>query len=186
MQANHEKLKMAIRKSILLRQEGKYQESLSYLLAIDFLFDESEPTYLRHYICSLGRAYRFLGRSQEAIDEYERALKVPIRDEEDHADVAAIESNIAEALLDLNRPDEAHAFLDCPEEYLREKQNDHWLGEILESRARAYLQQNETELAIKAAQESYDLLKHYFDTPALEQARETLRVALQSVVRVKV
>lgn len=178
MQENS-KLKEAIRKGILLRSEGRFLEALNYMESIRGFFDDGP--YLRHFYCGLGRTYRLLGRAEDAIAEYEKAHKVSITDESDHMDIAAIESNIANAKLDLSLAQDALNWLACAEEYFREKKDDHWLGEILETKARAYLQLGHQDLAEQAAQESYDLLKHYFDTPALERARETLRTAMSRV-----
>lgn len=181
MQEKQVRLKRAIRKGITLRCEGRLDEALAHYEAIRDFFDESEPEYLRHFYCGLGRLYRFLGRNQEAIDQYTLATNLPVMSDRERFDEMAAYCNIAYAYIDLNRPDEAHAFLDHAESYFREKKDDAHLGEVLETRACVYLSQGDSDKAIKAAQESYDLLKHYFDTPALERARETLRTAMSRV-----
>lgn len=166
------KLKDALNIAISMRMEGRPQDALRYMESVRPFFDD--PEALRRFHNGLGVTYFELCDYESAVKEYETALMFS----GDELETAAIQGNIANALLALGRTDEAHAFLSHAEAVLRERGEDSWLGDRLETRARAYLREGNYVEARRAAKEAFDLHWHGFDSKALDQSFETLSLCM--------
>lgn len=177
------KFKAALGDGITLRKLGLFDKAIDHYRSIRRFFDESDPTNLRRFYSGIGVIYFNLGDYEQAILEYEQGLRLPINDSQDEIEDAALKGNIANALVELKRTAEAHAFLDHAEKVLRDRQVDDWLGDRLETRARAYFIDDEYLKALEAAKESFDLLWHCFDTESLSQAIKTLGMAFEACKR---
>lgn len=168
------KLKMAIDKAIIMRAEGHFEAAHKFEESIRFLFDESEPAALRRYLNGLGVSEFTLGNYEKAINAYELALRLPATESYEELERAAVEGNIANALVGLHRTNEAHAFLDHSEEVLRANHVDDWLADRLETRARAFLLDGENQKALEAAKEAFDLAWNCFSSESINVALKTL------------
>jgi tetratricopeptide (TPR) repeat protein len=115
-----------------------------------------------------------MGYPLKALDAYREAEKIPIQDKEDAEVAAGILSNIANVLIDLNRPQEAHGFINQAEEVHRESIHRDWLGEIIECRARAFYLEGRFDEATEAAERATEILRHCDGQRALNEARRTL------------
>jgi len=177
------KLKKALGDGIKLRKRGLFDEALSHYASIRVFFDESDPAYLRRYLNGVGVIHFNLGSHTQAVELYEQALNLPIADSYEELEDAAVKGNLANALVELRRTSEAHAFLDHAERVFREHQVDDWLGDRLETRARAYLIDSENEKAWKAINEAVGLLMHCFDEESLEIAIKTQGVVFEACKR---
>ena len=154
-------LKGVIRDGIELLNAGKLVEALNHHLSIRSFFNEFEPEYLRHFLCNLGLVYYEMGEYQLAINYLMEALGLEPAQDHEHSDIAAINVNIANVLLLLGRPDEAHTFLVQPEEYFISAYDSEKHGEVLETRARAFLMEGKNALALTAARIAVNLLLEY-------------------------
>jgi tetratricopeptide (TPR) repeat protein len=175
------KLKDAINRANALCNAGKLDESINYTLAVKGFFDE--PKYLRRLLNNLGYTYYEKGEFEQAVDSYMEALELPVNDSEDEFESAAVEGNIANALVALGRTEEAHLFLDKAERVLRLANEDVWLGDRLETRARAYLLEGKFKLALDAAKEAFDLHWNAFNTESLKQSINTLARCFEAYER---
>lgn len=174
---NDTKLKDALNTAINLRSEGKPLQALRYMESVRTWFDD--PTQLRRFHNGLGITYVDLCDYESAIKEYETALMIS----GDELETAAIQGNIANALLALGRTDETHAFLDHAEQTLRGCGEDAWLADRLETRARAYLTDGDYEKAKDAAKEAFDLHWYGFDSKATSQSLKTLCACFEAYTR---
>lgn len=170
------KLRKAIRKGIELWKVKKYAESLSHLESVGTFFDESEPIYLRHYLCNLGIVNRALGQSDVAVTLYTQALSIPAKTGGERSDIAAINANLGNVLIDLERPDEAHKYLAKAEKYFREYSKHKLLGEVLENRARAYRAQGKVKRSRAVAHEAYKIMRRHSKAKAVRRVLGTLNV----------
>lgn len=180
------KLKIAIDRAIILRAEKRFEEALRYQESIRFLFDESNPIYFRRFLCGCGITYFSLGDYESAKTEYKRALGLPIIGSYDSLEIAAIEGNLANALVELGEIEEAHSYLDHSEKVLRANQVDDWLGDRLETRARAYYLEGKFEKAIKAAEEAYHLHCQSFSEESIKVSSKTLDMCREALKPVHV
>jgi tetratricopeptide (TPR) repeat protein len=170
----------AIREGNDLWRANNFRDALIHYKAIRPFFYEAGPIYLRQYFCNLGIMYCELGRYEEAISNYESALAIEQTSEDEDSDIAAVNANLANVYLFLNRPDEAHAYLCQPEEYFRRAGDLKRVGEVMETRARVFLSQCRIDEAICAANEAYDLLRWYSDDEAKMRAHRTLGRCLEA------
>jgi len=168
------KLKTAIDKAIIMRAENHYKEALSYQESIRFLFDESNPIYFRRYLCGCGITHFTLGNYEQAKADYLKALELPIIGSYDSLEIAAIEGNLANALVELGEIEEAHSYLAHAEKVLRANHVDDWLGDRLETRARAYHAEGKFDEALKAAEEAYQLHCNSFSAESIKVSKRTL------------
>jgi tetratricopeptide (TPR) repeat protein len=168
-------LKQANRAGIDLWMAGEYERALVHFETVQFLFDESEPAYLRNFLINLGITYRALGRSPEAVDCYMRAIEVPAEDEADYLDINLAIGNLANALLDLKRAGEAHDFITQAEEYFTRIYDQEHLGECLETRARIQRALGDRNMAIQTARRAVNMLFEFSeDSSAIGRAIRTL------------
>lgn len=157
---------------------GELNEAILYTESVKPYFSEPKP--LRRLLNNLGLTYRALGENEKAIDAYLEALELPVSDHEDEFESAAVEGNIANALVALKRTEEAHLFLDRAIRVLREANEDVWLGDRLETRARAYLIEGKYREALDAAKEAFDLHWHAFNLESLKQSFNTLAMCFEA------
>lgn len=179
------KLKAAIRKGNELWAEEKYVEALNHLQSVRGFFDESEPIYLRHYLGNVGIVQRALGRADLAVTLYMEALGIPVTTEDEHSDVAVLNANIGNVLIDLQRPDEAHAYLTKAEEYFRNNSKHKLLADVLENRARAYLAQREIKKARTAAHDAYKTARRHSKARTVRHTIRTLATCWEGKQRTK-
>lgn len=171
-------LKRLCEKAIILRAEEKYQEALTYQESIEHLFTNEWPVHLRRFHNGMGITLFNLGRYKQAVRHYDKAFSVEVGDEDEELERAAHMGNKANALVELNRLTEAHECLDYAEGILRERQIDDWLGDRLETRARAYLKEGKRDEALKAAEEAYRLHCISFSKESIKVSRKTLDMCL--------
>ena len=165
-------IKDALGKAILLRAAGKYEEALSHHEKTFYLV-EHVPHQLRKWRAGVGRTYRLMGYPQKALDAYNEALRIPVQGEEDAEVAVGILSNIANVLIDLNRPEEAHAFLSQAEEAIKETIHEDWLGEILECRARAFYLEGKYSEGANVAERAATMLGECGNAKSAIEARLT-------------
>lgn len=163
-----QRLKDALNIAINMRMEGRPQDALRYMESVRPFFDD--PEALRRFHNGLGVTYFELCDYERAVKEYELALHIA----GDELETAAIQGNIANALLALGRTDEAHAFLSHAEAVLRERGEDAWLCDRRETRARAYLAEGKFKEAVAAADEAYELARYGISEVAIEYTLDTL------------
>ena len=177
-------LKDAIRAGITLLSgkltEEKLLKALTHHEAIQPFFDESEPVYFRHFLCNLGLVHYEMGHHELAIEHFDKCFLLPVSSEPEKLDIAAVKVNKAHALMSLKRFDEAHKLLDEAAIYFTSIYDYANLGEVLETRARAFLGQGLRAEAKAAAQEAYDMLRWYSDEESARRAHRTLAICWEA------
>jgi tetratricopeptide (TPR) repeat protein len=175
------KLTEANRLGINLWIAGKYEAALAHFEAVRFLFDETEPGYFRSFLINIGIVYQELGFNESAIGHYMKAIELPATTEIEHLDINLAIGNLANALLFLDRPDEAQAFLSQAEEYFTRICDGEHLGEVLETKARIQRAQGNHGLAVKTARQAVNTMFEYSeDSNAIGRAIRTLAMCWRS------
>ncbi|HKS27782.1 MAG TPA: tetratricopeptide repeat protein [Pyrinomonadaceae bacterium] len=175
------RFKRAVNDAYALYLRGELDESIRR--ALDAKPQINDPKYLRRLLSNMGMAYFDKGEFDSAVECYAEALELPVDDAEDRFESAVVEGNMANAFVALNRAEESHLFLDRAERVLREAREPVWLGDRLETRARAYLLEGRHKEAIGAAKEAVDLHWCAFNVEALAQSIKTLAVCFEAFER---
>jgi tetratricopeptide (TPR) repeat protein len=174
-------LKRLNEKAIIMRAENQYEEAFNYQASIEHLFGESFPLQFRRFHNGFGITCFNLGLYERAIKEYETAFNTEAGDEDEPVERAAHMGNKANALVELDRIREAHECLDYAERILRERQIDDWLGDRLETRARAYLKEGKLKEAHRAAEEAYRLHCVSFSEASIRVSKKTLDLCAKAL-----
>lgn len=175
---NRTVFKQAVNDAYALYLRGELDASIAYALRVKPQI--SDAKYLRRLLCNMGLAYFDKGEFERAVDCYAEALELPVNDHEDRFESAVVEGNMANAFVALNRTEESHLFLDRAERVLREAREPVWLGDRLETRARAYLLDGRYREALDAAKEAVEMHWYAFNVEALGQSIKTLAVCFEA------
>jgi tetratricopeptide (TPR) repeat protein len=149
-----EKLNLAVEKGNDHIRAARYEQAVTHYETLLIFVDESTPHYLRCCYTNLGMSCRALGRVEEALSYYIKALDVRV---DDDFTTNAIRAHIGNALVDQGHAAQALDFLSPAETYFRGQFSRYQLAEVLETKARALLAINEKHLALAAALESVNI-----------------------------
>jgi tetratricopeptide (TPR) repeat protein len=170
------KLKDALNIAINMRAEGRYEDALNYMESVRPFF-EGEDLYTGRFHCGLGVTYFRMGKHDRAIGEYKIAFSYLAQC--DPMEAAAIHTNIADVLIDIDRTDEALEHLEISIDEF--SQYEAWKGQTLETKARALLKVGKKQEAYEAAKEAVRILESCDEPMALREAMETKRICFEAL-----
>lgn len=170
-------LKDATDVSFNLWRSGAYQECIAHVESVKPLFDET--LYLRRLLNNEGLSWYGLCDYEQAVATYERALGIPLTDEDDVFEIAVIRGNLADCFVAMDRLEDAHALLDQCEPILEAQSFESWYADRLETRARCYDKQGRRDEARMTARKALGVALQGLDESTLIQCCKTFVTLLE-------
>lgn len=161
----------ALNIGIAKRKEGDYEGALAYYEKVRPQFESADPLEKAKYHNGLGILFQESGQPERAVYEYGQ-VKDCLELTDDPPAVGIVQNNLANLYLDLNRITDAHKHLDEAEAIFTAYQQETYLGQTHEIRARCYYAQNDYKAAAIAINKSEAILLY---CPELDPLVETLK-----------